>query len=351
MHARSKDPKLQLRAVGVLSPGEKEARMNSVVYACDDNYAPLTAISAVSMLAHNPGLRIILLGHDLRPESVDLVRTRVEKAGGAFLPLDATARIKKLEESGACSYVSYAVYARMFIADLLEEEHGRVLYLDSDTLVAAPIQELFEHPLGSCPVALGFDCAHRRYKKVINLPPEKPYYNSGVMLIDLDAWRRKRCAERLLEELAHPRGRNPLGDQDIIVRVLNDEISPFSPRFNFLSQFLMLDYRGVRGVVGREPRAFTDEADYTASCRAPAIYHFSGNTFGRPWFTCSRHPIRDAYLAAAEQADLGGYARQNRPLALSYRLQYRLWRMLPRPFFSLANRLLLRLHLLLTYHV
>ena len=325
--------------------------MNSVVYACDDNYAPLTAISAVSMLAHNPGLRIILLGHDLRPESVELVRARVEKAGGAFLPLDATARIRKLEESGACGYVSYAVYARMFIADLLEEEHGRVLYLDSDTLVAASVQGLFELPLGGRPVALGFDCAHWKYKKVINLPPEKPYYNSGVMLIDLDAWRKNRCAERLLEELAHPHGRNPLGDQDIIVRVLNDEIAPFSPRFNFLSQFLMLDYRGVRGVVGQGPGVFADEADYTASCRAPAIYHFSGNTFGRPWFTCSRHPIRNAYLAAAEQAGLGEQARRIRPLALSYRLQYRLWRMLPQPLFAFANRLLLRIHLLLTYHV
>ena len=325
--------------------------MDSVVYACDDNYAPLTAISAVSLLAHNPGLRVILLGHDLRPESVELVRARVEKAGGRFLPLDATARIKELEASGASPYVSYAVYARLFIADLLGDEHGRVLYLDSDTLVAGSIQDLLAHPLGGCPVALGYDCAHRRYKKVINLAPEKPYYNSGVMLIDLDAWRRERCAERLLEELAHPHGRNPLGDQDIIVRVLNDDVSPLSPRFNFLSQFLMLDYRGVRGVVGREPGVFTDEADYAASCRAPAIYHFSGNTFGRPWFTCSRHPIRDAYRAAAEQAGLGEQARQRRPLALSYRVQHRLWRMLPRPLFAFANRLLLRLHLLLTYHV
>ena len=37
--------------------------LHRVIYACDENYAPLTAVSAVSLLKHNPGYEIILDNH------------------------------------------------------------------------------------------------------------------------------------------------------------------------------------------------------------------------------------------------------------------------------------------------
>ena len=46
----------------------------TVVYACDDNYAKLTAVSAVSLLKHNTGVEIILVGYRLKPESIELVK-------------------------------------------------------------------------------------------------------------------------------------------------------------------------------------------------------------------------------------------------------------------------------------
>ena len=50
----------------------------TIAYACDKNYAPLTAISAVSALQHNPGARIVLLGYNLESDAQNLVRSRVE---------------------------------------------------------------------------------------------------------------------------------------------------------------------------------------------------------------------------------------------------------------------------------
>ena len=39
----------------------------TAIYASDKNYAALTAISAVSLLKHNPGAKIVLLGYNLEP--------------------------------------------------------------------------------------------------------------------------------------------------------------------------------------------------------------------------------------------------------------------------------------------
>jgi lipopolysaccharide biosynthesis glycosyltransferase len=210
-----------------------------IVYACDDNYASLTAISAVSLLRHNNCAEIILIGCKLKQESVNIVKKRVESNGGKFTYVDVTAKIEELRSIGTSSYVSYAVYSRIFIAELLPDTHGKVLYLDCDTLVVDSIADVFKTSIHGAPLALAPDATHPAYKKVISLPPDKPYYNTGVALIDLDEWRKRKCTERLMEEIRNPHGKNPLGDQDIIVRVLNEEIIELDRKWNFLSQYIL----------------------------------------------------------------------------------------------------------------
>ena len=322
----------------------------TIAYACDKNYAPLTAVSAVSALRHNPGARIVLLGYNLEKDAQELLRSRVEKMGGKFLYRDVSPSIGKLVRQGVCPYTSYAAYARIFLPDALEEE-GRVLYLDCDTLVDGPLEELFAVDLQEKPFALGYDCVLHRYKQHVRHPPDLPYYNSGVMLIDLTAWRSHRCTERILAELAHPSGPNPLGDQDIIVRVFPQETRPLDPKWNFLSQFFMLSYDGVRRIVGEGERLLFSPEAYAEARKHAAIYHFSGQTLGRPWFTGSHHPMRERYRAAAQSAGLAEAAEQKRPMPFEYRVQYRLYRILPQRLFDVACWLMYRTHIWLTYKV
>ena len=322
----------------------------TIAYASDKNYAALTAISAVSALRHNPGARIVLLGYNLEADAQELVRSRVEKAGGEFVYKDVSPAIGKLIEQGVCPYTSYAAYARIFIPEMLEEE-GRVLYLDCDTLVDGPLDELFSLDLHDKPFALGYDCILSHFKRYIRQPPELPYYNTGVMLIDLAAWRSHRCTERILAELAHPSGPNPLGDQDIIVRVFPQETQPIDPKWNFLSQFFLLSYKGLRRIIGeRENLLFSPEA-YIEARQHPVIYHFSGHTLGRPWFTSSRHPMRSLYQSVAQSADLVSAAEQVRPMPFGYKVQYCLHRVLPQRLFDVVCWLMYRVHVRLTYKV
>ena len=70
----------------------------TVVYAADANYVKLTAISAVSLLKHNPGARVVLLGCNLEDSAKDVVRRCVELHGGEFLYLDVSGEIAKLSD-------------------------------------------------------------------------------------------------------------------------------------------------------------------------------------------------------------------------------------------------------------
>ena len=298
-----------------------------IVYASDDNYVGLTAISAVSLLKHNPGARIHLLGYKLKPASIELIRSRVEHHGGSFIHFDVTPFISKLELLKVSHYTSYAIFARMFIPELIRTD-DRVLYLDCDTLVTDRLDNLMGIDLHGHAFALALDAIHPTYKKVISLSPDKPYYNSGVMLMDLAAWREHDCSRRFMEELTHPHGRVILPEQDVIARTMGDEVEPLPSKWNFLSQYILQRRKG-----------------------APAIYHFSGNTLGRPWFTSSKHPQREAYRQAAAEAGLPEIAEQQRELPLEYKVQYWLYRLLPQFIFTPICNLMYRTHIRLTYGV
>lgn len=316
----------------------------TLAYACDDNYATLTAISAVSALKHNPGAQIALFGCNLGRSSIDIVRSRVQEAGGSFSYFDVTARIARVRETGTSGYVSYAAYARLFVPEFLTG-CKRVVYLDCDTLVSGHLGELVDMDMRGNPIGLGLDCIPAAYSRFIGHSESLPYYNSGVMLVDVDVWRRNRCAERLLEELAHPRGPNPLADQDAIVRCFPDETVALAPRWNFLSQFFLLSFQGWRGVIGRNINVPCSAAEYNAARTSAAIYHFSGHTLGRPWYTSSRHPMRTAYRQAASNAGMAEFAEQTRPMLRDYVVQYMLYKALPQPVFDVVCRWLYRINI------
>lgn len=320
------------------------------VYSSDRNYVALTAISAVSALRYNPGARIVLLGYNLESDAREIVRLRVCKAGGEFVYCDISAALEQLKEKGYNGYTSYAAYARIFIPQLLNDVK-RVLYVDGDTLFNGSAEELFDIDLCGKPFALGVDCVPYSYCKVINMSPCKIYFNSGVMLIDLDVWRSHNCTERFLNELQHPAGPNPLGDQDIFCRVFNDEIALLPPKWNFISHFFLFSYNGLARVVGGEDRLLFSRNQYSEAHKDPRIYHFLGNTLGRPWYTSSRHPMREAYRAAAKSADLAEYAEQTKPMLRDYVLQYNLHKYLPQTVFEIVCNWLYRINIWRNYHV
>lgn len=322
----------------------------TVVYASDANYAKLTAVSAYSLAKHNPGVRVVLLGYKLEKAAQDVVRARVEGNGGEFLYLDVSGEIGKLSAKGCNGYTSYVTYARIFIPDLLPEA-GRIVYLDGDTLVNGPIDGMLETPMHGKALAFAVDCVPCSFKKYIKVPRNQPYYNAGVMVIDVPKWREKRCTERFLDELEHPKGPVSLGDQDIYPRAFPEEIALLHPKWNVISHFFLFSYEGIKRVVGGEGNILYSKEDFEEAQRDPRIFHFLGNTLGRPWYTSSRHPMRELYRATAKDAGLPEFVEQVRPMGKEYLLQYRLHQLLPQRMFDAACAALYRINILKTYKV
>jgi lipopolysaccharide biosynthesis glycosyltransferase len=83
------------------------------------------------------------------------------------------------------------VSARLYIDRFLPASVRRFIYLDSDTLVMAPIERLYDHDLAGFPLAAVADpFALREMGRDMTarhgiLDPADGYFNSGVLLIDV----------------------------------------------------------------------------------------------------------------------------------------------------------------------
>ncbi len=328
----------------------------SVVYSTDENYVKLTSVSMASLLTHNPGARVTVLLNGVRPSSCAGLRTLCERLGGTFAALDVSVELGRLESQGANGYVSYSAYARLFIPRLMPGA-TRVVYLDSDTLVNGDLSPLLDMDLGGGerePLALAHDCLRVEYRKMIGLPPTAPYYNTGVMVLDCDVCRKSGMTERVLSAVADAPALALFADQDLVALTLgrDGDVAPLPPAYNFLSHYVMFRSRDdVLKVMAIPPEAWFSSADYAAARANPLVYHFAGNTLGRPWYRESRHPVRPLYRRFAEIAGVPEVAEQSRPLEAGYRVQAFCWKHLPNALFVQVCRALYRVFFWKVYGV
>ncbi|TCK28825.1 lipopolysaccharide biosynthesis glycosyltransferase [Ancylobacter aquaticus] len=180
-------------------------------------------------------------------------------------------------------HLSRTAYARILMPLSLSEATGRLLYIDCDTLVNASLAPLATLPMQGFALAAVDDIArqvperHAKRNRDIGLPDTMRYFNSGVLLIDLEAWRAQRLTDRTIDFINdHPT--LPMMDQDALNGALRGEWLPLDESWNLHRRL--------------EKGAYTDDPAIWADVR---IIHFIGQV--KPNYTDCNHPARDLFLA------------------------------------------------------
>jgi lipopolysaccharide biosynthesis glycosyltransferase len=132
--------------------------------------------------------------------------------------------------------------------------------------------------------------SHAQRPRELGIEPAD-YFNSGVVLMNLEQMRRDGSSRALLDyavahapELAWP-------DQDALNVVLGRRRVPLHPRWNCMNSVLMFPWAAD---------VFGEEAVAEARAR-PAIRHFEGPTINKPWHYGSESPMREVYFEHRRQ--------------------------------------------------
>jgi FkbM family methyltransferase len=265
-----------------------------VACQADVRLLPDCAVMLHSLFTANPGERFdIHFMHDAQQGASELegLAQLAAQFGAAWSPcLIAERLLAQLPYSGP--YGGYAACYRLLLPQLLPTV-SRVLYLDADILVADAIRPLWETDLGGR--SLGavtnplFQSMVPRVRDSLGLADARDYFNSGVLLLDLQRLRDSGLAEALLTYARKPPVPIPWPDQDSLNAVLWQHRLPLHPRWNATSGLFEL------------PRRYMpwSEAEVDEAVRHPAIVHFVGAY--KPWHYRNRHPYRAHYFAHLSQ--------------------------------------------------
>ena len=329
----------------------------NIVYAANEHYAALAGVSMLSLFENNKectGLCVYVLSDHISGVSLNNLREIGQKYQREIEIINISEALTVLEQSGAGKYANesgggYTSSAKLLIPDLLPNEE-RIIYLDCDTLILDNIVPLAQISLQGKALGMAQDCIQNRYKKFISFDEGNRYFNSGVIVFDIGKWKENRCREKMLWHLENTRSHYPLPDQDLINAALHDDIHCLSMKYNFLSQYFLYSWCGLKKVYDLQDLYFYTE-DECIGAEEAIILHFCGQTFIRPWYCNSKHPAKQKFDYYYNLSPWNLEKQERCRWKPEYKIQYLLWKYMPGSISVFCGKWMQRLFMKLQYKV
>lgn len=302
------------------------------VYACDDNYAMQAGVSIASLLEHcgsDTELTVCVLCCEVSGENT----ARLQSVGAGYpqriVLIDAGDVIRELSSQYIdAQQWSLAAYARLLTPELLPDA-GKILYLDCDTLVVDDVTQLWETPLGTAGCAAVPEPFSALHKKNVRLAKDEPYYNSGVMLIDLDKWRAQDIIPRFAECIRRHKGRVPYVDQGCVNEVCRGDIVTLPARYNVHT--LLYDFTYEEAAAYRRENGPYSREEVRQAKEHPVVVHFTSSFLSRrPWIEGSEHPYTKEWERVWERTPWAGIPKRAYHPDMARRLLNTFYRHTPR---------------------
>lgn len=277
-----------------------------IVYASDDKFAEILGVSLVSLYENSKDMAdivVYVLDSGIEKKNKDGLLS-VSKSYGrqdiTFIPAKNIS--ENLSMNVAVDRGSLSQYARLFVSSDLPLDLNRVLYLDCDIIIHQSVQELWNLDLEGMTIGALLDAFSKFYRQNIDLEENDIMFNSGVMLIDLEKWRKQNIEEKLMNFIAKKNGRIQQGDQGALNAVLSHDTYCFEPRFNSVTIFYDFTYREML-VYRRPPMTYTEgqkfytEAQVKEALENPSIIHFTTSFKSkRAWMKGCKHKYVGEWL-------------------------------------------------------
>ncbi|RMX26734.1 SP_1767 family glycosyltransferase [Limosilactobacillus reuteri] len=240
--------------------------MKVIALSGDYGYLEQIETTVKSVLTHNRDVKIYVINPDIPHEWFVNLNCYLRQVSSEIVDLKIDTGLLDTINS-TFKGIKNITFARLLIPNLIEED--KVLYLDSDIIVDANLDELFNINLTDKWV-LGV----RDYQ----VPSE---FNAGVLLINNKKWRETNIVDNFLEKAKDPN--LPNGDQTVINTILKNKIEELDLSYNYQ--------------IGFEPIAFWGENSHIVAAldkvKNPKIIHYI--TEDKPYNLVSANSLRDKW--------------------------------------------------------
>ena len=201
----------------------------NILITLDENYFPRLRVLLTSLKMNDPGehFDIYLLYSGLSERMLRAVERWCRAAGYEFHPIRMDGDL--FENAPVSSRYPTEMYYRLLASRLLPQELNRIIYLDPDILVINPLRPLWETNMSGWLFGAAAHTGKTELANDVNrlrLGVEHDYYNSGVLLMDLELGRDEIIPEEIFRYVEEHRMELLLPDQDLLNAMFGERIFP-----------------------------------------------------------------------------------------------------------------------------
>ncbi len=178
---------------------------------------------------------------------------------------------------------------------------SKLLSIDSDMIVKGDIAELFNLKFKDNVLFAVKDLdLPLRNRLKLGIKADTPYFNSGLLFIDLKKWKKQKLTEKALKWIKENADKTEFADQDGLNMALVGKWREIHPSWNMLTKIFYYDY----------PLPFVHNHNRQAletykRIKQPKIIHYTG--FLKPWFFFDPVPMKKEYLNYLKKTPWDGY--------------------------------------------
>lgn len=267
-----------------------------IAFICDENYVMPTAVAIESLFRNKKpetNCFIHILASNITRQSQDtFAKLAKENFEVEVLDLSQSEILKKCKIENL--HVSTAALYKFNIAELFPD-YTKMLYMDGDVLVKKDLTELYLTDISDVYAAVVKDQKPTTYQ-----PPQveklhinhSAYFNSGVMLLNLEKLRRDKMSEKLIEYRI--RGINYFMDQDALNVVFSEKVKYLSLLYNVMSSVTgyfktkdILEYYELHDITTKEE--IYEQATIIHLCTKYKPWDYTNVPFSEEWMTYFRY--------------------------------------------------------------
>lgn len=259
-----------------------------IALAANDYFVPYTATliqSIVENSSEENNYDILLLTQDIKPESKKRIKDIIANYPNFSVRYTDPSYLMGDYDFYVRGHFGLQTYYRLVLPDLIPD-YDKIVYLDSDMIVAADVAELYHtdvegYLVAACldPDTAGLYNGYEKEKKafmdnVMKFEDPYSYFQAGTLVLNLKEFRKTYTMKYVLDFAVSEKWQ--LLDQDILNCLCKNRVKYIDMSWN-----VMVDFGGIRikEIIGRAPQWLYKQ--YMESRKHPKIIHYAGPE--KPW--------------------------------------------------------------------
>lgn len=248
--------------------------MIHIACCSNEKLAPMfgVVVTSVGINVTSDDVMMYLLHNGLKDNTVKRLQKIADRYNVRlkFLEIDLEI-LKDCPTNEKIHYGNIMMYARLLLSSMLPDL-DKVIYLDCDLVVCKDLKSLWETDVNDVAVAMAPDLLCQDKETLSRLGINNNYLNSGVIVMNLDYWRKHDVQNKLLSYIINKGNELKYNDQDALNAILQDERRQLPVKYNVTPYYFKRNLDNYPKEMHEEIRDARID---------PVVFHYLGPV--KPW--------------------------------------------------------------------